>query len=200
MKNQFLLLPSERQSARGQLPSERVDKHIWGNVRLVQANLILLNHYWQKPVSHPALSDAAVTAENLWSSMSFIHSYILPWAFHTSLLSWLHAALTLHLHLSLTVLICFLKASLEFIPLCCFIPPQNLLDMLFQHTLTDKYDFLKMHPPTKVDRFSCDDFSVFFFLQDIYIPLFQYFQCHLIFGLAFVLLQGFNFLLTKKKL
>lgn len=147
MKNQFLLLPSERQSARGQLPSERVDKHIWGNVRLVQANLILLNHYWQKPVSHPALSDAAVTAENLWSSMSFIHSYILPWAFHTSLLSWLHAALTLHLHLSLTVLICFLKASLEFIPLCCFIPPQNLLDMLFQHTLTDKYDFLKMHPP-----------------------------------------------------
>lgn len=62
-RNQFLLLPSELQSAGGQLPSNRVDKHIWGNVRVVQANLILLNHHWQEPVSHPALSDAAVTAQ-----------------------------------------------------------------------------------------------------------------------------------------
>lgn len=62
-KNRFLLLPSELQSARGQLPSNGVDKHIWGNVRLVQANLILLNHHWQEPVSHPVLGDAAVTAQ-----------------------------------------------------------------------------------------------------------------------------------------
>lgn len=41
----------------------RVDKHSWGNVRLVQANLVLLNHHWQEPVSHPALSDAAITPQ-----------------------------------------------------------------------------------------------------------------------------------------
>lgn len=51
-------------------------------------------------------------SSSLWTSMSFLHSSILPWAFHTSLLSWLYAASPLHLHLALSILICFLKAGL----------------------------------------------------------------------------------------
>lgn len=69
--------------------------------------------------------------------------------------------------------------------------------MLFRNTLTDKSD-LFLNAPPKVDQFSCDNFSVSFFLQDVYISLLQHFQCHLIFGLAFALPQGFNFLLAKK--
>lgn len=55
--------PQKQQNARGKLPSNRVGKYIWGNVRLVQAKLILLNHHWQEPVSRPAFSDAAITAQ-----------------------------------------------------------------------------------------------------------------------------------------
>jgi len=36
-------------------------------------------------------------------------------------------------------------------------------------------------------------------LQDIYFPLFQHFQCHLIFSLAFLLPQGLSFLVAKKE-
>lgn len=70
--------------------------------------------------------------------------------------------------------------------------------MLFQHTLTDKFD-LFFYALIKKDRFSCDDFLVSFFLQDIYILLVQHFQRNSIFSLVFLLPQGFNFPLAKKE-